>query len=366
MWALLSVALLSLWPSVRPSVRPAWVARVSRATVVAAAADDINQLVTQLNAAIAAEDYSEAARLKKLLDAAAPEAPKAPAWDGAPAWLADRLFDLGFTLPTPVQSASLALLAAARLPTESRARRTYDAVLRASTGSGKTLAYVACAITSAAEQLAARGEASADAVARAMEAAERRGDRLSPTDVLDVLSPKLVVGSDANAPNYRTPTIKVPARGGPLIVIVAPTAELVRQVAGATYEALGGYSRATRSYEPGARDSLFRYAGPKGARVLALLSRRAAIRTSDANARYAEGASTSADLVTTRSQSAEEDEPIPEMDLPPLEATPPDPAGDLGDADVLVCTPGALAQQMTKLQSSMEEVRPRSRPLTRR
>ena len=103
---------------------------------------DINALVTQLNTAIAQEDYATAARLKKLLDAAAPDAPKAPAWDGAPSWLADRLSDLGFRLPTPVQAAALGLLAPARLPLPRRARDTYDAVIRAPTGSGKTVAYI--------------------------------------------------------------------------------------------------------------------------------------------------------------------------------------------------------------------------------
>ena len=44
------------------------------------------------------------------------------------------------------------------------------------------------------------------------------------------------------------------------------------QVAGTAYALLGGYARASRSWTPGASDSLFRYTGPKGCRVRALRS----------------------------------------------------------------------------------------------
>ena len=46
----------------------------------------------------------------------------------------------------------------------------------------------------------------------------------------------------------------------------------VTQVAGTAYALLGGYARASRSWTPGASDSLFRYTGPKGCRVRALRS----------------------------------------------------------------------------------------------
>ena len=114
---------------------------------------DMNTMVTALNAAVLVEDYAEAGRLcaaadltlrlgclltasdpslhrKKLIADAAPAAAAATTWqqDKMPAWLLERLEQLGLRYPTPIQSAALQAPA--------------DAVLRAPTGSGKTVAFL--------------------------------------------------------------------------------------------------------------------------------------------------------------------------------------------------------------------------------
>lgn len=101
---------------------------------------DLNVLQTQLGAAIAAEDYGEAARLKQRIQAASGDADFRPAaWRdlGVPDWLADRAERLGFTFPTNVQQKAVksVLLGA-------------DAAIRAETGSGKTLAFLLPALSS--------------------------------------------------------------------------------------------------------------------------------------------------------------------------------------------------------------------------
>ena len=90
---------------------------------------DVNAALTDLNAAVLAEDYAEAARLKKAIAENAPEAAAATTWPEAmPVWLLERLEQLGLRFPTPIQSAAL--------------RAPADAVLRAPTGSGKTVAFL--------------------------------------------------------------------------------------------------------------------------------------------------------------------------------------------------------------------------------
>ena len=129
MLALLSAAVLSLVPGLRvpPSSCSAQSAR--RCSPARACQFDVNAALTDLNAAVAAEDYAEAARLKKLIDEAAPEAAGATTWPEAmPVWLLERLEQLGLRFPTPIQSAAL--------------RAPADAVLRAPTGSGKTVAFL--------------------------------------------------------------------------------------------------------------------------------------------------------------------------------------------------------------------------------
>ena len=88
----------------------------TRRTAVFLSADneefDLNAALTALNAAVEAEDYAEAARLKALIAADASDSDSSAStmtWPtGAlPAWLLSRLEHLGFRYPTPVQSAAL-------------------------------------------------------------------------------------------------------------------------------------------------------------------------------------------------------------------------------------------------------------------
>jgi len=89
------------------------------------AAVDVNALMTQLNDAVASEDYMKAAALKKKLDAlqATSRADSGTSGDllsrgqqadwftlGCAPWLADRLTDLGFRFATPCQAYTLKAL----------------------------------------------------------------------------------------------------------------------------------------------------------------------------------------------------------------------------------------------------------------
>lgn len=209
---------------------------------------DLNEAITSLNAAVAREDYAEAARLKKLINAAAPSAEKA--WDDiVPEWLRDRLERLSYRYPTPVQAATLRAADSAR-----------DIVVRAPTGAGKTLGYLTLLLSLAAPELSQRGEMTVASVAE-------RPD-LSPTDAFMWLAPALATlgASQSSAAAPRQP--QLPQRGTPVALVVVPRPTLCEQVAGVCYSLVGGYARASRSWEPGARDSLFRFRGPKGTRVL--------------------------------------------------------------------------------------------------
>ena len=130
MFSLLSTAaVLVLVPGFRvpPSSCSSQAAR--RCSSPRACQFDVNAALTDLNAAVLAEDYAEAARLKKAIAEAAPEAAAATTWPEAmPVWLLERLEQLGLRFPTPIQSAAL--------------RAPADAVLRAPTGSGKTVAFL--------------------------------------------------------------------------------------------------------------------------------------------------------------------------------------------------------------------------------
>lgn len=95
---------------------------------------DVNRLQTQLSKAVAAQDFTEAARIRdRLTDVCGDESTSRTGWTGlgVPDWLADRAERLGFVMPTEIQhkAVKLFLLGA-------------DVLLRAHTGSGKTLAFV--------------------------------------------------------------------------------------------------------------------------------------------------------------------------------------------------------------------------------
>ena len=206
---------------------------------------DVNAAITAMNAAVEAEDYAEAARLKKLIaDAGA----KPSGWptELVPAWLFDRCEKLGFRYPTPVQAAAFS------------ARPAQDVVLRAATGAGKTLAYLMPLLAVVlAQPLEARGVRTSEAVASA--------PNLSPTDAMAALAPSLITMRSERAKS--TPE-SLTLRGAPLAIIVVPNEALCEQVGGIAYSLLGGYARASRTWEPGARDSLFKFKGPKGSRIV--------------------------------------------------------------------------------------------------
>ena len=246
---------LPIVPRPRPLLRSAHLICTSEAPF------DINAAITALNAAVAAEDYAEAARLKALIAEAAPAAAGSATWPDSsengvtalPTWLRERFEALGFRYPTPIQSAALRT-------------KTRDAVLRAPTGAGKTTAYLAPLVAKVAAALEKRSAQVIEAVAQF---------DLSPTDALGALAPALSTGVPLSDPfgsinGGGTLLGGIPLRGPPLALVIVPRDSLAEQVAGTAYSILGGYARASRTWKPGASDSLFKYKGPKGARVCIL------------------------------------------------------------------------------------------------
>lgn len=114
---------------------------ISAPTCASAGADsphdtllDVNRLQTQLSKAVAAEDFTEAARIRdQLTDVCGEESTSRTGWTGlgVPDWLADRAERLGFVMPTEIQHRAIKLFLLGA-----------DVLLRAHTGSGKTLAFV--------------------------------------------------------------------------------------------------------------------------------------------------------------------------------------------------------------------------------
>ena len=245
----LTAAVLSLVPGFRVQPPgsgscPAQSAR--RCSPARACQFDVNAALTDLNAAVAAEDYAEAARLKKLIAEAAPEAAGATTWPEAmPVWLLERLEQLGLRFPTPIQSAAL--------------RAPADAVLRAPTGSGKTVAFLCVLLARCEAELQRRSEATLRAVT---------SSTLTPTQAMEVLAPALTTldGGGPAAGAAKDPFYGMRLRGAPPAIVLVPDGDalLAEQVAGTAYALLGGYARASRSWTPGASDSLFRYTGAQG------------------------------------------------------------------------------------------------------
>ena len=193
-----------------------------------------------MSIALATEDYALASEIKSVVDArrhkAAEEAAAAAVpsttvpvdltasdWEGvgAPSWLASRLVDLGYTLPTPVQR-----VVATALLTNTTLNLPSAAVVASSTGSGKTLAYCVPMLSALSDSFNAVG-------------ALRR----------------LGAGN----------TIR------PIAMVVVPTRELGAQVALTLYSLLGG-DPPRRQHTPGSRLSFFNYDGPTGVRVMGLFS----------------------------------------------------------------------------------------------
>ena len=255
---------------------------------------DVNNAMTRLNAAVAAEDYGLAAQIKAEIDAeraqgSEEQAVPALSWTGTvPTWLCSRLEGLGFRYPTPVQAGALAA-------TEDESQR-HDLVISAPTGAGKTLAFAVPLLRAVAADLEDRGDATVAAVTELLDSPLAS---LSPTDAMDALSPQLrlpksagsggALGGGDGADGGDGATL--PVRGPPLALVVAPTAALVEQSARLLFSLVGGYARESRSYTPGAQDSLFRYEGPKAVRIVALAT------AADASAAAAAGALTDCDVV---------------------------------------------------------------------
>mmetsp|Transcript_20129 Transcript_20129/g.62857 ORF Transcript_20129/g.62857 Transcript_20129/m.62857 type:complete len:603 (-) Transcript_20129:172-1980(-) len=220
---------------------------------------DVNAAVTRLNAAVEREDYAAAGRIKAEIEAGRGSSGAAVAplvWDASalPAWLLARVEDLGFRFPTPVQAGALA----------ARRSAIRDTVLSAPTGSGKTLAFSVRLVVEVAEQLEERASLATAAVSALLEEAP---GGLSPTEAMGALSPALLLpGRDESG------DATLPARGPPAGLVVAPTASLAEQAARLLHSLVGGYSRESRTYDPGAKDSLFKFGGPKAVRVAALFT----------------------------------------------------------------------------------------------
>ncbi|KAJ1639175.1 P-loop containing nucleoside triphosphate hydrolase protein [Pavlovales sp. CCMP2436] len=290
----------------------------------ASAEFDLNEAITSLNRAVAREDYTEAARLKKLIGDAAPSA--ATRWDSSvPDWLSDRLEKLNYRYPTPIQASALRATGRGR-----------DVVVRAPTGSGKTLGYLTLILSLVAPELESRGETTLDFVA------ER--DDLTPTAAFMWLAPALATlgSTSAVAPAAGGPA-PIPPRSSPLALVVVPRTTLAEQVAGIAYAMVGGYARAAGTWQPGARDSLFQFRGPKGCRVLLATDNLCSMLPplGETGGEVGQGSEAGGEITET-GEAGESGEGGDESGLPP-----PDPAADcaadLANCDVLVATPLALA-----------------------
>ena len=235
---------------------------------------DVNEAMTRLNAAVEAEDYALAAQIKAEIDAeraqdSDEQAVPALSWtDTVPSWLCSRLEGLGFRYPTPVQAGALAA-------TDDESQR-HDAVISAPTGAGKSLAFAVSLLRTIAADLEERGDATVAAVTELLDSPLAS---LSPTDAMDALSPQLLLlsagsggalGGGIGGSGGGGDGATLPVRGPPLALVVAPTEALVEQTSRLLFSLVGGYARESRSYAPGAQDSLFRYEGPKAVRIVAL------------------------------------------------------------------------------------------------
>ena len=207
----------------------------SLAPVRAAAADDVNSLMTQLNAAVQQEDFRKAAELKKQLDALRGDGGgsnnKRGDWAsrGAPGWLQARLQDLGMRFPTPVQEAALDAVDGST-----------DVVVSAPTGSGKTLAFLAPLLAVLDTKLAERERTQLDAGANL--------GLLTPQAAMATFSPALWTSAQ-NLEGFRPPRFGDP-RGAPLALVLCPSRALALQLGTACFTIVGGTNRNQGSYFP--------------------------------------------------------------------------------------------------------------------
>jgi len=94
------------------------------------------------------------------------------------------------------------------------------------------------------------------------------GSDISPTDTMEALSPSLQ--TPAGRGDGRKAALTLPPRGSPLGLVITPTGSLAEQAARQIFGLVGGYARESRTYKPGAKDSIVRYGGPKAVRVAVL------------------------------------------------------------------------------------------------
>ena len=184
---------------------------------------DINQALTAMNAAVANEDYAEAARLKKLIADAAPASSESTVWPSSlPEWLRARLEQLDLRFPTPVQSAAL------------RCDAPADVLVRAPTGSGKTISFLSRMLSGIDKSLQQRSAATTAAVSDL---------DLPPTMAMNALAPSLSSSSGQPPPSAMAVTAigmedgviggsadGVPRRGPPLGLVIVPRDMLAEQV----------------------------------------------------------------------------------------------------------------------------------------
>lgn len=288
--------------------------RHHRPMLRAAAADDVNALMTQLNAAVNNEDFRKAAELKKRLAAVGGGADtKRGDWAShkAPGWLQGRLTDLGMRFPTPVQEAALDAI-------DGRD----DVVVSAPTGSGKTLAFLAPLLSVLDASLAAREQTQLDDGANL--------GLLTPQAAMATFSPALWTSAQ-NKEGFRPPRFGE-ARGAPLALVLCPSRPLALQLATACFTIVGGTNRNQGSYFPGDSSSLFAYKGPKGCRVAALAS--------DADLDRAVDAAKAKRIIVAKPLKSGFDE-YGGSALPAVEQ--PD---DLADCDVLVADAATLQEAL--------------------
>mmetsp|Transcript_23008 Transcript_23008/g.38896 ORF Transcript_23008/g.38896 Transcript_23008/m.38896 type:complete len:913 (+) Transcript_23008:68-2806(+) len=293
----------------------------------------INTLMTLMNAAVAAQDYMQAAALKTEIDAlaggaaAGAEAPPADWYKlGAAPWLAERLTDLGYRFATPCQSNLLRALTkvvvesgeevdssgntfiseSVRLEEEWR-----DLALRAPTGSGKTLAFLSSLLTTVSRELYSREKAVFDSVVAVDEAREEAEEAAAAAAAL-ANAAAAPGGEEAGgvaeasgeeeggvaeaaskydnlalartmayalSPALSMAEIGTPihlwlqqpeaCRRKPLALVLCPSRELAAQVGMQLHELLGGNVR--QDYSPEDKLSVFNYHGPRGVRLVGLL-----------------------------------------------------------------------------------------------
>jgi len=256
---------------------------------------DINKLMTQLNDAVRAEDYPRAAELKRQIDqaraaqgAAAPENKFARPADwidlGTPAWLANRLNDLGYRFATPCQANLLKALVKVVIVSGQESDGTAvdssrfeeewkDLALRAPTGSGKTIAFLTSILSTLSTPLYAREKSIFDAVIEVgelhQELAGGEYDAMALAKNMSyALSPALSM-AELGSPTQLWLQQPPKAHRKPLALVLCPSRELAAQVGMQLHQLVGGNVR--DDYRPDDELSVFNYRGPRGLRVLGLL-----------------------------------------------------------------------------------------------